>query len=491
MINELDLAKDPTTSLDILERLAKSDRIAVVKAIAANPSTPVSLLIELAEHEYMSVRKEIALNLNTPIEILPKFINDRKFVINALPENPHLQADLQAAKSTDTDLDQLAELAQSPYVFIRREIALNPNTTADLLEKLSEDEDWQILHKVAKHPNTPLAILEMLAKGDVYGIMDDLSKNPQLQPDIQAAKSLDTKVARLIELSHSPYSFVRQEIAANPHTPTEILVRFAKSKNYDGIVSEVAKNPNTPMKTLSKIAVNWLDHTYDDIFNSLMSNPRLKSALQTAKNSINPDQLVKLAQHTNPIIRREVSKNKSTPLKIIIKLADDPKFFVRREVAYHPEIPPSILINLLEDPENNYYDLVVDIAGKPTTPAIVLRKLMDNQKNWSELYRNCATWHYLEPVIVRNPNTPLDILEGFVAEVEVSNVEGSDQLSAFSLSLARGIAENPNTSESLLIKILDITERCADERARIAVVEAIAEHPNTSESLLIKILDII
>jgi hypothetical protein len=245
------------------------------------------------------------------------------------------------------------------------------------------------------------------------------------------------------------------------------------------------------MKTLSKIAVNWLDNTYSDIFDSLTSNPRLKSDLQTAKNSINPDQLVKLARHTNPILRREVAKNKSTPLKIIIKLADDPKFFVRREVAYHPEIPPSILINLLEDPENSHYDLVVDIAGKPTTPAIVLRKLMDNQENWSKLYHNCATWHYLEPVIVRNPNTPLDILEGFVAELEVSHVEGSDRLSSSCVSLARGIAENLNTSESLLIKLLDITERCADENSRIAVVEAITEHPNTSQSLLSKILDII
>jgi hypothetical protein len=49
MINELDLAKNPTTSSDILERLAKSDRISVINAIAANPNSNADLLERLSK----------------------------------------------------------------------------------------------------------------------------------------------------------------------------------------------------------------------------------------------------------------------------------------------------------------------------------------------------------------------------------------------------------------------------------------------------------
>jgi hypothetical protein len=641
MINELDLATNPTTSSDILEQLAKSDRISIVSAIAANPNTPVSLLIQLAEHESVRVRQQIALNCNTPLEILPKFANDNENVRNGLRQNPHLQADLQAAKSSDTDLHSLAKLAQSPYTFIRREIAANPNSTANLLGQLSEDEDWEILTNVASHintplaalemlakrededwkirwnvaenPNTPLATLEMLAKRDGDCIMSSLSKNPQLQPDIQEAESLDTKIERLIELSHSPYSFVREKIArnsntplailemlakceddciisflsknpqlkpdiqeaknsntkierlielshspysfvceeiarnrntplailemlakrdgdrimsslsenpqlqpdiyeaesintkierlvelshspysfvrekiaGNPHTPTEILVKFAESEHDSILILEVARHLNTPMETLSKIAVDWLDDDLSEIFDSLRDNPLLRSDLQAAENpNTNSDRLIELSRHKNPIIRQEVAKNKSTPVEILIELAGDPKFFVRREAAYHPEIPPSILIGILEEPGHTSHDLAEEIAGKTTTPAIVLRKLLENRDNWAELYQSCAACHYLEPEIARNPNTPLDILEQFVAEIEFRRVAGSDRISVCAVFIAGALAANPNTPVSLLIRLFDIIAQSANESDRISVIRAIAEHPNSNADLL-------
>jgi hypothetical protein len=138
MINELDLARDSTTSAEILTQLAESDRISVVSSIAANPNTPVSLLIKLAEHRSFLVRQEIARNPNTPIEILQKFIDDPvNVVVAALSQHPQLQADIQTAKSPDTNIDRLAKLALSSYPFIRREIAANPNSNFDILKQES------------------------------------------------------------------------------------------------------------------------------------------------------------------------------------------------------------------------------------------------------------------------------------------------------------------------------------------------------------------
>jgi hypothetical protein len=262
--------------------------------------------------------------------------------------------------------------------------------------------------------------------------------------ELDLARDSTTSAEILTQLAESDRTIVVKAIAANPNTPVSLLIKLAEHESEE-VRKQIARNPNTPLEILAKFAQS---------------------------------------RYSNLVIRQEVAKNKSTPVEILNELASDRSFLVRQAIAYHPQAPASILVALFQDPETNNRDSIEEIARHPNTPEKVLRTLMENRQHWSELYRDCATWHFLEPKIASNPNTPLDILERFVAEVEAGQVEGSDRISASSAFLARAIAANPNTPVSLLIQLLDIIDRSADESDRIYVVSAIAANPNSNADLL-------
>ena len=84
---------------------------------------------------------------------------------------------LDAAKSLDTSLDELRELAQAPYVFVQTAVANHPKADSELLLALMPQklETWHEQERatiLAQHPNTTVEILESLA-----GMLDSLLDN--------------------------------------------------------------------------------------------------------------------------------------------------------------------------------------------------------------------------------------------------------------------------------------------------------------------------
>jgi len=113
------VARDSSTPVDTLVKLAVDEDWNVREQVASNPHTPVETLVQLATDKNLNVRKGVAWNLNTPVATL-------------------------------------AQLAIDTYWHVREHVARNPNTPATLLNKLGTDEDWNVRSAVTWNPHTPI-----------------------------------------------------------------------------------------------------------------------------------------------------------------------------------------------------------------------------------------------------------------------------------------------------------------------------------------------
>jgi hypothetical protein len=199
--------------------------------IARNPNTPAALLAQLAEEEDYRLRYAVAQNPSAPTAVLAQLAEDGVDVAKNPNAPLQIRADMQAAKDLHSNMHRLDELAQSRFSTIREAVAEHPLTPAAILEQLATDWNEDVRKAVARRPDTPKSILERLANDARCGI--NLFRNPQLQADIQAAKSADTDISRLVELFQSPFPFIRKAVAANPATPATILKQWAADENSD------------------------------------------------------------------------------------------------------------------------------------------------------------------------------------------------------------------------------------------------------------------
>ncbi|MEH1943241.1 MAG: hypothetical protein V7L01_23890 [Nostoc sp.] len=169
--------------------------------------------------------------------------------------------------------------------------------------------------------------------------------------------------------------------------------------------------------------------------------------------------LEELSLHPQPEIREAVAKNPNTPTKVLLKLGK--------------EFPDAITANpifnllLLENPESHFIRL--SLARSTTTSESAIAQLSKIEDK--EIL--CA--------VAGNPKTPLHILERLVVEgpplfCDHENADESDFDGLFT-----AIAQNPNTSESLLLQIAE------DGSRNIKIT--IAENPKTPLSLLNKFAD--
>ncbi|OYD93003.1 hypothetical protein CDG76_20075 [Nostoc sp. 'Peltigera membranacea cyanobiont' 210A] len=164
--------------------------------------------------------------------------------------------------------------------------------------------------------------------------------------------------------------------------------------------------------------------------------------------------LEKLSLHPQPEVRHAVARNPNTPTEVLLKLGK--------------EFPDAITANpifnllLLENPESHFVRL--SLARSTTTSESAIAQLSKIEDK--EIL--CA--------VAGNPKTPLHILERLVVEgppvfCDHENADESDFDGLFT-----AIAQNLNTSESLLLQLAE------DGSWNIKI--AIAENPKTPLSLL-------
>jgi hypothetical protein len=93
---------------------------------------------------------DIALNPNTPPETLDRLSYDKDYWVRRA-----------AALNPNTSPETLDRLSYDEYSGVRYWVAHNRNTPPETLDRLSYDKDYWVRRMVAKHPNTPQYILDL------------------------------------------------------------------------------------------------------------------------------------------------------------------------------------------------------------------------------------------------------------------------------------------------------------------------------------------
>lgn len=161
-----ELAKNPSTPVELLEELAKDDEgyvrevaleellkdVNIQRLVAGIENTPPEVLVHLSKSKDFFVRLLIAENEKSPLEALLELSNDQKESVRGM-----------VAKNRSTDKDIISKLARDESIDVQRAVALNPNTSKEDLSVLAESLDEFTREKVALNPNTPPEVLQELA----------------------------------------------------------------------------------------------------------------------------------------------------------------------------------------------------------------------------------------------------------------------------------------------------------------------------------------
>jgi hypothetical protein len=141
-INEdLNLARNPNTSLVTLDCLARNKEWNVRELVAKNPNTSPETLARLADDENKSVRFNAAGNPNTPPEVLARLADDKDGDVRSF-----------VARNPNTPPETLARLADEEC-WVRCGVAQNPNTPPETLARLSNDEYISVRGTAKSNPN--------------------------------------------------------------------------------------------------------------------------------------------------------------------------------------------------------------------------------------------------------------------------------------------------------------------------------------------------
>lgn len=256
----LAIATDVSTSIDLLNQLAKDEDAEVHQAVASNPNTSQDVLLKLGK------------------EFPEEIVNNPIFNILLLesPESHFYR--LSLARSSTTPLETLTNLAQLPDEEILCAIALNPNTPVSILEQLVlhppqiydyDDPDGtefdRLFSCIANNPNTPESLLIQLAE-------------------------------------HS--GGVQYAIAQNPKTPVAILEKFANWRNFT-MHKAIVKSPNAPTAVLEKLA----GEQAEEIRNLIKAHPNASQMaiaiveFMEDKPGTPIDLLTKFATHSSHCVR--------------------------------------------------------------------------------------------------------------------------------------------------------------------------------------------
>lgn len=141
-------AKNPSTTKEELEEMAKDEDWYVRGIVAANSKISVGLVCELAEDPHHFVNYIAASNINAPPELIRK-IYERDKINNNYQIYAGATFLCGVGKNPNTPEYILEEMARSRHAQDRLSVANNPNAPAHILKKLALDSD-NLVREVAK-----------------------------------------------------------------------------------------------------------------------------------------------------------------------------------------------------------------------------------------------------------------------------------------------------------------------------------------------------
>lgn len=278
----------------------------------------------------------------------------------------------------DADRDTLRELLTTPHTDVPDDLLTHQALTAfDLLDAIAVRDRTDPVHVQAhaelerrlRDPNVSGADLEQLAAAETPEKVRLLAlEHPNLPAHV------------IEELAHTPNHHVRQALAKNPSTPSDVLYEYVKEGW--AISVDAAQNPN-----LSAIDTQRAMRTHNPkVVHGLALNPNTPGAV-----------LGVWADTGDEVTVRGVAANPQTPSHVLAALSHSEDSHVVVAVAKNPSTPPEVLDRLgKEDVEG--LGIRTYVASNPNVTAETLREVMfagprealTNPKMTAEMARELA-----------------------------------------------------------------------------------------------------
>lgn len=231
----------------LLERLARSPIVEERLKAAANAETPHFTLEQLAG------------DLELPIRIAVKFHPHSPSDLIELVENQH-----EIAQNWDTEPEELANLANSPWSWIRLAVARNPCTPPEILAKLTQDSEEKIQLAVARNYATPADVLDLLMEHYYQEVTLAIAIHPnaseqalvKLLPhhhyDIIDRPNLPASVLAVLRYNDDYKYIYNNKPIYNPNTPGDALAQLIDAPSF--LLKDLAKHPNILVSSLEQLA---------------------------------------------------------------------------------------------------------------------------------------------------------------------------------------------------------------------------------------------
>jgi len=338
----------------------------------------------------------------------------------------------------------------------------------DQLDKEWSDKEWGLFKDYLENylPNNKDKQTELvepfLTSEKACIAADELSK---VKPGVKhaLANSVYTPVSILENLAKDRGEYIRKLVAENPNTPIAARESLAKDKDAS-VRNSVAENPNTPIAALESLAKDKNEWVRIAVF----KNPNATNQMRDI-----------LLKDENLEVIGEISKSKKIDSKtrnelfkrLLLSKRDD----IRKFVAGNPDTPIELLNQFIFD-KGGYTTQV--LSSNPSATTELLNDFYDHlsNKKRSKTKYGGTHWHAIIG-IAKNPNTSVSLLKklledfpDYVAQNLCATVEILEQLAKDKRAGVRiKVARNPNTPISLIEALLQDKSATVKEAALIAI----------------------
>ncbi len=314
--------------LQLLERLSVSEKLEARLVVAESLEAPVSLLELLAGDLELAVRLTVESNDNCPSEVV---------------ELVKSQHDL--AGNWDAEVEQLRELGESHWSWIRLAVAQNPFAPEDVLMKLATDKLFRVRLAVAKNPNSTSRVLAVLAEESLRLMQVAVVEHPNIGE----------------ETLHQLFSGYKSEIEKRNDLPVSILERFYREKEYKNVYLFFS-NDNTPIWILAELANVDIEALRKEAIAQRDSSP----IIETFEHFFE--------EETSFLTR--IAKHAQVSIDILEHLTQYPNSYLKLAIAENPKTPEELKISLLQELSVNLKaNIRIKIASNPQTPIVILEQL--------------------------------------------------------------------------------------------------------------------
>ena len=460
--------------------------ISMILALSSGTNILPERIARVSKSTDWLVRAAVARNLGTPPNILKRLIEDAHSLVAELAKQTQdkLSGNISSTSgTTKLDAKQIAQdiakrirHSECPIVSPLDETwggacSLQhlwvPELT-DQLDKEWSDKEWGLFKDYLENylPNNKDKQTELvepfLTSEKACIAADELSK---VKPGVKhaLANSVYTPVSILENLAKDRGEYIRKLVAENPNTPIAARESLAKDKDAS-VRNSVAENPNTPIAALESLAKDKNEWVRIAVF----KNPNATNQMRDI-----------LLKDENLEVIGEISKSKKIDSKtrnelfkrLLLSKRDD----IRKFVAGNPDTPIELLNQFIFD-KGGYTTQV--LSSNPSATTELLNDFYDHlsNKKRSKTKYGGTHWHAIIG-IAKNPNTSVSLLKklledfpDYVAQNLCATVEILEQLAKDKRAGVRiKVARNPNTPISLIEALLQDKSATVKEAALIAI----------------------